>query len=151
MIYLDRKRIADRLRLPEQHIILDEAIYDPIYPDDIELLKHLTMNDHEFAAHIVGYPIYPDYAITKIINQGIRLLISLLYPDSSGIPVGMVERTRLRSQLYPDDQIVVLIKKWQERSKIAKFEIGIENQHGKLVCESTVIGTLIAGRGRRDL
>jgi hypothetical protein len=37
----------------------------------------------------------------------------------------------------------VVIKKWQERSKIAKFEIGIENQKGVLVYESTIHGTLV--------
>jgi 3-hydroxymyristoyl/3-hydroxydecanoyl-(acyl carrier protein) dehydratase len=46
-------------------------------------------------------------------------------------------------QLYPNDQIKVLIKKWQNRAKIAKFEIGIENQRGRIVYESTIYGTPI--------
>jgi hypothetical protein len=36
-----------------------------------------------------------------------------------------------------------LIKKWQDRSKIAKFEIVIENQKGMIVYEATIYGTLI--------
>ncbi len=79
----------------------------------------------------------------KILNQGIRLLVRLLYPDLKDIPVGMIEHTKLRGQLYPDDEMNVLIKKWQDRSKTAKFEIAIENQKGVLVYESTVYGTII--------
>jgi hypothetical protein len=55
----------------------------------------------------------------------------------------MIEHIKLRGLLYPNDQMNVFIKKWQDRSKIAKFEIGIENQRGILVYESTVYGTLI--------
>jgi len=55
----------------------------------------------------------------------------------------MLERIKLRGLLYPNDRMTVLIKKWQDRAKIAKFEIGIENQSGKLVYESTVYGTLV--------
>ena len=76
-------------------------------------------------------------------NQGIRLLVYLLYPNLKDIPVGMIEHTKLRGLLYPNDQITMVIKKWQERSKIAKFEIGIENQKGIVVYESTIYGTLI--------
>jgi 3-hydroxymyristoyl/3-hydroxydecanoyl-(acyl carrier protein) dehydratase len=55
----------------------------------------------------------------------------------------MIEHIKLRGQLYPNDQLKVLIKKWQDRSKVAKFEIGAENQNGIVVFESTVYGTLI--------
>lgn len=129
--------------LPEKYIVLDEAFYDALYPDDLKILKSLPEDDDEFTGHIADRLLYPDYAISKIINQGIRLLVKLLYPDLKGIPVGMVEHIKLRGQLYPGDQINVLIKKWQERSRIAKFEIGIENQDGRLVYESTVLGTVV--------
>lgn len=140
---LNRKQIGERLKLPEEYIVIDEAIYDSDYPNDLKVLKSLARDDPDFATHIPDYPVYPDYAIGKIINQGIRLLIYLLYPDLRDIPVGMIERIKLRGLLYPNDRIKVFIKKWQERSKIAKFEIGIENQSGVIVYESTIYGTLI--------
>ena len=140
---LDRKQIGKLLKLSEQHIVVDQAIYDPGYPNDLRVLKLLAKDDVDFTGHISDYPIYPDYAIGKIVNQGIRLLISLLYPNLKDVPVGMIERIKLRGLLYPNDQINVFIKKWQERDRIAKFEIGIENQHGILVYESTIYGTLI--------
>jgi hypothetical protein len=37
----------------------------------------------------------------------------------------------------------VLVKEWQIRNKIARFEIGIENQEGKVVYESTIYGTML--------
>jgi len=140
---LNRKEIGEVLKLPEKHIVLDEAIYDQQYPNDIKVIKLLTKDDADFAGHIPDCLVYPDYAIAKVVNQGIRLLVYLLYPGFSDVPVGMIERIKLRGLLHPNDRMTVLIKKWQDRAKIAKFEIGIENQSGKLVYESTVYGTLV--------
>ena len=140
---LDRERIGAILELPPKYIVIDNAIYEPEYPNDLKLLKSLAKNDIEFKSHIPDYPVYPDYAIGKIINQGIRLLVCLVYPDLGGIPVGMIERIKLRGLLYPDDRMTVLIKKWQVRSKIARFEVGIENQKGIMVYESTIYGTFV--------
>jgi len=140
---LTRKQIGDMLKLAQKHIVIDRAVYDPAYPTDLKIFKFLAPDDTDFAGHISDHHVYPDYAISKIVNQGIRLLISLLYPNLKGIPVGMIERTKLRGLLYPNDQIHAVIKKWQDKGKIARFEIGIENQHGVLVYESTIYGTLI--------
>jgi len=139
----NRKEIGEVHKLPEKHIVLDEAIYDQQYPNDIKVIKLLTKDDADFAGHIPDCLVYPDYAIAKVVNQGIRLLVYLLYPGFSDVPVGMIERIKLRGLLHPNDRMTVLIKKWQDRAKIAKFEIGIENQSGKLVYESTVYGTLV--------
>jgi 3-hydroxymyristoyl/3-hydroxydecanoyl-(acyl carrier protein) dehydratase len=140
---ISRKKIGKMLGLPERHIIIDEAHYNQAFPDEIKLLKTLDEKDPDFSSHIPGHPIYPDYAVYKLINQGIRLMIALLYPDHKGIPVGMIERTKFRGRLYPGDTIHAVIKKWQERSMVAKFEIAIENQKGKLTYESTIYGTLV--------
>jgi len=140
---LARKSIGELLKLPEEYIVIDEAIYEPDYPNDLKVLKFLAKDDIDFKSHISDYLVYPDYAIGKILNQGIRLLVCLLYPNLNDIPVGMIEHIKLRGLLYPNDQMNVFIKKWQDRSKIAKFEIGIENQRGIMVYESTVYGTLI--------
>ena len=140
---LTRKQIGKLLKLAEEYVIIDEAMHDPDYPNDLKIFKLLSRDDIDFTSHISDYLVYPDYAIGKIVNQGIRLLICLLYPNFKDIPVGMIEHIKLRGLLYPNDQINVVIKKWQDRSKIAKFEIGIENQKGALVYESTVYGTLI--------
>lgn len=135
--------IGSLLGLDERFIVIDEAIYDPDFPNDIKLLKSLAPDDIEFQGHIANYSVYPDYAISKLINQGIRLLIRILYPDLADIPVGMIEHIKLRSVLYPGDRMSVFIKKWQQRNRIARFEIGIENQKGTIVYESTVYGTAI--------
>lgn len=140
---IPRERIAELLGLQEQHIIIDEANYDLAFPDEIELFKALDEKDPDFASHIPGHPIYPDYAVYKLINQGIRLMIAILYPDLTGIPVGMIEHTKFRGRLYPGDTIHAVIKKWQERSMIAKFEVAIEDQRGKLAYESTIYGTVV--------
>jgi 3-hydroxymyristoyl/3-hydroxydecanoyl-(acyl carrier protein) dehydratase len=140
---LDRKQIGALLKLPEEFIVIDKAVYEPDHPNDLKASKFLAQDDIDFKSHISDYLVYPDYAIGKIMNQGIRLLICLLYPDLTDIPVGMIEHIKLRGQLYPNDHLNVLIKKWQDRSRIAKFEIGAENQHGIVVFESTVYGTLI--------
>jgi hypothetical protein len=139
---LDRKQIGELLRLSKDYIVIDTAKYDPDHPTDLKIHKLLAEDDIDFTSHIPDYFVYPDYAVGKIVNQGIRLLVCLLYPDLNDIPVGMIEHIKLRGLLYPNDQMNVLIKKWQDRSKIAKFEIGIENQRGTLVYESTVYGTL---------
>lgn len=143
LVDLNRKQIGRLLKLSEEHVVIDRAVYDPVYPNDLKIHKLLAKDDIDFSSHIPGYQIYPNYAIVKILNQGIRLLVRLLYPDLKDIPVGMIEHTKLRGQLYPDDEMNVLIKKWQDRSKTAKFEIAIENQKGVLVYESTVYGTII--------
>ena len=143
---LDRKQIGKLLNLSEEYIVIDKAIYDPGYPNDIKAFKLLAKDDIDFKSHIPDYLVYPDYAIEKVLNQGIRLLVRLLYPDLKGIPAAMIEHIKLRGQLYPNDQITVLIKKWQNRSRIAKFEIGIVNQKGIIVYESTIYGTLIKKR-----
>jgi 3-hydroxymyristoyl/3-hydroxydecanoyl-(acyl carrier protein) dehydratase len=140
---LTRKEIGKLLKLAEKYIVIDEAIYDPDYPNELKVSKVLAKDDSDFKSHITDYLVYPDYAIGKIVNQGIRLLVCLLYPNLKDIPVGMIEHIKFRGLLYPNDRMNVLIKKWQDRSKIAKFEIGIENQMEKLVYESTVYGTLI--------
>ena len=140
---LTRRQIGKLLKLAEEHIVIDKAMYDPDYPNDLKVFKFLAGDHSDFTSHISDYLVYPDYAIAKIANQGIRLLIALLYPNLKGIPIGMIEHIKLRGLLYPNDQMNVVIKKWQDRSKIAKFEIGIENQKGVLVYESTVYGTLI--------
>jgi 3-hydroxymyristoyl/3-hydroxydecanoyl-(acyl carrier protein) dehydratase len=140
---LDRKQIGKLLNLSEEYIVIDKVIYDPGYPNDIKAFKLLAKDDIDFKSHIPDYLVYPDYAIEKVLNQGIRLLVRLLYPDLKGIPAAMIEHIKLRGQLYPNDQITVLIKKWQNRSRIAKFEIGIVNQKGIIVYESTIYGTLI--------
>ncbi len=131
------------LKLAEEYVVIDRAVYDPGYPNDLRLKKLLADDDIDFESHIADYHIYPNYAVGKIVNQGIRLLVCLQYPDLRDIPVGMIERIKLRSQLYPKDEMNMLIKKWQERSKVAKFEVAVENQRGVLVYESTVYGTLI--------
>jgi 3-hydroxymyristoyl/3-hydroxydecanoyl-(acyl carrier protein) dehydratase len=143
---LSRKQIGQLLDLSEAYITIDKAMYDPDYPNDIKAFKLLSKDDIDFKSHIPDYLVYPDYAIGKILNQGIRLLIRLLYPDLKGIPAAMIEHIKLRGQLYPHDQIIILIKKWQNRNRIAKFEIGIENQKGIIVYESTIYGTLIKKR-----
>ena len=140
---LGRKEIGKLLKLAPRHIVIDEAVYDPGFPDEIELFKALDVKDPDFSSHIPDYPIYPDYAVLKLVNQGIRLLVAILYPDLEGIPVGMIEHTKLREKLYPNDTIHAVIKKWQEQSMITKFEIAIENQKGALVYESTLYGTVI--------
>jgi 3-hydroxymyristoyl/3-hydroxydecanoyl-(acyl carrier protein) dehydratase len=143
---LSRKQIGKLLDLSEEYIVIDKAIYDPDYPNDINAFKLLTEDDIDFKSHIPDYPVYPDYAIEKILNQGMRLLVRLLYPDLEGVPAAMIEHIKLRGQLYPNDQITVLIKKWQDRARIAKFEIGIVNQKGVIAHESTIYGTLIKKR-----
>jgi 3-hydroxymyristoyl/3-hydroxydecanoyl-(acyl carrier protein) dehydratase len=143
---LNRKQIGELLDLSEAYITIDKAMYDPDYPNDIKAFKLLSKDDIDFKSHIPDYLVYPDYAIGKILNQGIRLLIRLLYPDLQGIPAAMIEHIKLRGQLYPNDQVTILIKKWQNRTRIAKFEIGIENQKGMIVYESTIYGTLIKKR-----
>jgi 3-hydroxymyristoyl/3-hydroxydecanoyl-(acyl carrier protein) dehydratase len=148
---LDKKRIGELLKLPEKYIVIDNATYAPDYPNDLKVSKFLAQDDIDFKSHISDYLVYPDYAIGKIMNQGIRLLICLLYPDLTDIPVGMIEHIKLRGQLYPNDHLSVLIKKWQDRSKVAKFEIGAENQHGIVVFESTVYGTLIKRKENRGI
>ncbi|OPX95060.1 MAG: hypothetical protein A4E62_02739 [Syntrophorhabdus sp. PtaU1.Bin002] len=140
---LTGKQIGELLKLPEKYIVIDSATYDSNYPNDLKVFKLLEKDDIDFRSHISGYLVYPDYAIAKIVNQGIRLLVCLLYPKLNDIPAGMIEHIKLRGLLYPKDQMNVFIKRWQDRSKIAKFEIGIENQKGVLVYESTVYGTLI--------
>ncbi len=140
---LDKKQIGRLLKLPEKYIVIDKAVYDPDYPNDLKLSKFLAENDVEFRSHIPDYLVYPDYAIGKIVNQGIRLLVCLLYPSLDDIPVGMIERTKLRGLLYPDDHITMVIKKWQDRNRIAKFEVAIENQKGVLTYESTIYGTVV--------
>lgn len=140
---LDRKKIGEILKLPAKYIVIDKALYEKDYPNDIKILKLLEKDDFDFISHIPDYFVYPNYAIEKILNQGIRLLVYLLYPDLKDIPVGMIEHIKLRGMLYPNDQMNVLIKKWQDRSKIAKFEIAIENQRGTMVYESTVYGTIL--------
>ncbi len=85
---LTRKEIGKLLKLPDRHITIDEALYDPDFPDEIELFKVLDENDPDFSSHIPDYPIYPDYAVYKLVNQGIRLLIAILYPDLNGCPCG---------------------------------------------------------------
>ena len=140
---IPRKRIAELLVLQERHIIIDKADYDPAFPDEIELFKALDEKDPDFSSHIAGHAVYPDYAVYKLINQGIRLMIAILYPDLKGIPVGMIEHTKFRGRLYPGDTIHAVIKKWQERSMIAKFEVAIEDQRGKLAYESTIYGTVV--------
>ena len=140
---LTRKEIGKLLKLAEKYIVIDEAIYNPGYPNDLKVSKFLGKDDIDFTSHITDYLVYPDYAIGKTVNQGIRLLVCLLYPNLKGIPVGMIEHIKLRGLLYPNDEMKIVIKKWQDRNKIAKLEIGIENQKGILVYESTVYGTLI--------
>ena len=140
---LNGKEIGRLLALSEQYIVIDKAMYDPDYPDDLKAFKLLAKDDIDFKSHISDYFVYPDYAIAKILNQGIRLLVCLLYPDLKDIPAAMIEHIKLRRQLYPNDEMNILIKKWQDRSKIAKFEIVIENQKGIIVYEATIYGTLI--------
>ena len=140
---LTRKQIGKLLKLAEKYVVIDKATYDPDYPNDLKVSKSLVPDHIDFTGHISDYLVYPDYAIAKIVNQGIRLLVCLLYPSLKGIPVGMIQHIKWRGLLYPNDQINVVIKKWQERSEIAKFEIGIENQKGILVYESTVYGTVV--------
>jgi len=140
---IPRQKIGKLLGLPEENIIIDEAHYSPAFPDEIKLFKTLDEKDPDFLGHIPGHLIYPDYAVYKLINQGIRLLLTILYPDLKGVPVGMIEHTKFRGRLHPGDTIHAVIKKWQERSMVAKFEIAIENQKGKLTYESTLYGTLI--------
>jgi len=146
---LDRRRIGELLKLSEKYVVIDRAVYDPTYPNDLKISKFLAKDDEDFISHISDYLVYPDYAIGKVVNQGIRLLICLLYPDLTDIPVGMIERSKLRGQLYPGDRLNVFIKKWQERSKIARFEVGVENQKGIIVYESTVYGTLIKRKSEK--
>jgi 3-hydroxymyristoyl/3-hydroxydecanoyl-(acyl carrier protein) dehydratase len=143
LMNLNGKEIGRLLKLGEQYIVIDKAIYDPDYPNDLKAFKLLAKDDIDFKSHISDYFVYPDYAIGKILNQGIRLLVCLLYPDFKDIPAAMIEHIKLRGQLYPNDQMNILIKKWQDRSKIAKFEIVIENQKGMIVYEATIYGTLI--------
>ena len=143
LMNLNRKEIGQLLKLSEQYIVIDKAIYDPDYPNDLKAFKLLAEDDIDFKSHISDYFVYPDYAIGKILNQGVRLLVCLLYPDFQDIPAAMIEHIKLRGQLYPNDQMNILIKKWQDRSKIAKFEIVIENQKGIIVYEATIYGTLI--------
>jgi 3-hydroxymyristoyl/3-hydroxydecanoyl-(acyl carrier protein) dehydratase len=143
LVDLQRKQIGQLLKLPEEYIVIDKAIYDKSYPNDLRALKFLAKDDIDFRSHIPDYPVYPDYAIGKILNQGIRLLVALLYPDLKDIPAAMIEHIKLRGQLYPDDQISVMIKKWQNRATIARFETAIENQKGMIMYESTIFGTLI--------
>lgn len=140
---ISRKKISRLLGLPERHIIIDEAFYSQAFPDEIKLFKTLKETDPDFTGHIPGHLIYPDYAVFKLVNQGIRLLVKVLYPDLQGVPVGMIEHTKFRGRLYPGDTIHAVIKQWQERSRIAKFEIAIENQKGRLTYESTLYGTVI--------
>lgn len=139
----DRKKIGTMLKLPEKYIVIDKARYNQDHPNDIKIVKHLAKDDIDFVSHIPDYFVYPNYAIEKILNQGIRLLVRLLYPDLKDIPVGMIEHIKLRSMLYPNDQMNVFIKKWQDRGKIARFEIAIENQRGVMVYEATVYGTVL--------
>ncbi len=145
---LNREQIGKLLKLSGDHIVIDKAAYDPDYPNDLKLFKLLARDDIDFSSHIPNYHVYPDYAIGKIINQGIRLLVCLQYPNLKDIPVGMIEHIKLRGQLYPNDEMNVLIKKWQARSRIVKFEIAVENQRGVLVYESTVYGTRIEKKRR---
>ncbi len=69
------------LKLAEKYVVIDKAIYDPEYPADVKIQKFLAPGHADFVGHISDYLVYPDYAISKIVNQSIRLLICLLYPD----------------------------------------------------------------------
>ena len=117
---LDRKQIGKLLNLSEEYIVIDKAIYDPDYPNDIKALKLLAKDDIDFKSHIPDYLVYPDYAIEKILNQGIRLLVRLLYPDLKGIPAAMIEHIKLRGQLYPNDQNNRIDKKMAKQDQDSK-------------------------------
>jgi len=142
-VWLGKEQIAEALKLPREYVVLDEAIYDPEHPNEVKIVKLLSEDDIDFASHIPDYFIYPDYAIGKVLNQGVRLLIRLLYPAMEDIPLGMIEKAKLRGILRPNDRMSILVKKWQTRNRIARFEIGIENQKGTVVYESTIYGTLL--------
>jgi len=73
LMNLNGKEIAQLLKLSEQYIVLNKVIYDPNYPDDHRVFKLLAQDDIDFESHIPDYFVYPDYAIGKILNQGIRL------------------------------------------------------------------------------
>jgi hypothetical protein len=73
LMNLNGKEIAQLLKLSEQYIVLNKVIYGPNYPDDHRVFKLLAQDDIDFESHIPDYFVYPDYAIGKILNQGIRL------------------------------------------------------------------------------
>jgi hypothetical protein len=65
---LNENEIGRLLKLSEQYIVIDKAIYDPDYPNDLKAFKLLAKDDIDFKSHISDYFVYPDYAIGKILN-----------------------------------------------------------------------------------
>jgi len=59
---LDRKQIGELLKLPEEYIVIDKAIYDQDYPNDLKVSKLLAKDDIDFKSHIPDHLVYPDKA-----------------------------------------------------------------------------------------
>lgn len=36
---LNRKQIGRLLKLPEEHVVIDRAVYDPVYTNDLKIHK----------------------------------------------------------------------------------------------------------------
>ena len=118
---LTKKQIGKLLKLADKYVVIDKATYHPDYPNDLKVSKFLAPDHIDFTGHISDYPVYPDYAIAKMVNQGIRLPIYLLYPKLKDIPVGMIEHTKLRGAALPkrsDDRSDREVAREKQDSKV---------------------------------
>jgi 3-hydroxyacyl-[acyl-carrier-protein] dehydratase len=105
-------------------------------------LKNVTINEPHFAGHFPNFPIMPGVLIIEAIAQAGAALLLTEYSAADRANKLMlftsIDKTRIRRQVVPGDQLRIEVTVLNWRSNAVKMH-GTASVDGKLVCEGTVM------------
>jgi 3-hydroxyacyl-[acyl-carrier-protein] dehydratase len=123
---------------------IDRAIFVCGKVDSIFAYKLIRAEDPDFEGHYPGNPIYPGNSMIEGANLAAALLIKMLYPDISGLPLSAKVEIEFIRVVKPGSELEInvhLVSSFEQKgSKTFRFSVEIRNEKNKKVASGFVEG-----------
>ena len=132
-------------RLPHRYpLLLVDRVLDFIPEQSIRALKNVTVNEPHFMGHFPGHPVMPGVLIIEAMAQVGGILAFQSAPQDQEFLVYFtgIDEVRFRKPVRPGDQLIFELTCLRRRGFVWKFK-GEAFVDGKLVCEGTLMATLV--------
>lgn len=143
MSVLNIEKIMERL--PHRYpFLLIDRILDVEKGKSIKALKNVTANEPQFTGHFPGHPVMPGVLLVEAMAQAGGMLAFQSVEDEREYLVYFtgIDGVRFRKPVVPGDQVIFEINCLHRRGFMWKLR-GEAFVDGKLVCEGTLMATLV--------
>jgi 3-hydroxyacyl-[acyl-carrier-protein] dehydratase len=127
-------------------ILLVDKVVDVVPGESATGIKNVTFNEPHFQGHFPNHPVMPGVLIVEAMAQTSAVLVAhTLGAEAEGkiVYFTSIEGAKFRKPVVPGDQLVIKVKKLQNKRTLWKFEATAEVD-GKVATEAVISAMLMA-------